>query len=240
MTRFVALVSGGLDSTVATALALTEGKVCAGLTVNYGQRAAEREIEASTRICRALGIPHEVLDASWLRASPGGGALIAGGGTLPEPEPDELSGAAAERSAAAVWVPNRNGLLINMAACRAEALDADAVVVGFNAEEAETFPDNSRQYLEAADRAFSMSTRNGVRLFAPLIAMTKREIVLAAREKEVSLAHVWPCYRGGETLCGACESCRRFERALEQAGMREEYERRVATSPAEEGGPGCK
>jgi len=213
----VALLSGGLDSTVATTLAAREGRVVLAVTVDYGQRARRREIGAARTICEGLGLRHEVLDARWLAREPGG--ALTGEGAVPEPGEGELEGPAAERSAEAVWVPNRNGLLVNMAATRAEALGASHVVVGFNAEEGATFPDNSEAFLEAADRALALSTRRGVTLWAPLIDLDKEGIVRRARQVGAPLQSVWPCYGDGERPCERCESCRRFLRGLERAGL---------------------
>lgn len=218
----VALISGGLDSIVATAMAAAEGDVVLGLTVEYGQHAGAREVEASRRVCALLGIPHEVLAARWL-AERGGSALFGDAGALPSPADDDLDGPAAEHSAAAVWVPNRNGLLLNMAAARAEALGASSVVVGFNVEEAATFADNSLDFIAAVNRALAFSTRNRVSISAPVGGMTKREIVLEARRIGAPIEHAWPCYRGGDDLCGGCESCKRFVRALETAELASWY-----------------
>ncbi len=222
----ITLISGGLDSIVATACAMREGDVRLAITVDYGQRAAAREIEAAREVCARLGVPHETIDARWL-ASAGGGALVERDVAVPEPEPDELSGEAAERSAAAVWVPNRNGVLVNIAAARADASGAEAVVVGFNAEEAETFPDNGVAFLEALERAFAYSTRAGVRVHAPLASFGKAEILVEARRIDAPIEFAWPCYHGGSSLCGACESCRRFHRALEVSGTRGWYNERL-------------
>lgn len=222
----IALISGGLDSIVATALAVREGEVRLAITVDYGQRAAVREIEASREVCTRLGVTHETIDARWL-AGVGGGALLEPDLEVPEPELHELSGDAAKRSAAAVWVPNRNGVLANIAAARADATGADAVIVGFNAEEAETFADNSVAFLEALERSFAYSTRNGVRVHAPLATRTKSEILVEARRIDAPVELAWPCYRGGASLCGTCESCRRFRRALAMSGTEAWYNERL-------------
>lgn len=214
----VCLVSGGLDSAVAATVVQRAGEVSLGLTVRYGQRAAAREVEAARRICEALGIAHRIVEAPWLGEGCGS-ALVESGGRLPRPSPGELDGEPARASAAAVWVPNRNGVLVNLAAAFAERLGADTVVTGFNLEEAATFPDNSLEFLEAATRALALSTRNGVRVESPVAGLTKDGILRLAREIEAPVAHVWPCYEGGEEICGTCESCRRFLRALDRTGL---------------------
>jgi 7-cyano-7-deazaguanine synthase len=220
--RAVSLVSGGLDSTVATSLAARSGTVELGLVFRYGQRAADREVEAAGRVCSALGVPLRVIETPWLGEG-GGCALLEGGPPLPTPRDVDLDGRAAADTADAVWVPNRNGVFGNNAAAFAEPLGASLVVTGFNAEEARTFPDNSREFLDAASRALSFSTRAAVRVESPVSGMRKEEIVRIGHEIGAPIGDVWPCYDGGAVACGACESCRRFRRALEGAGLRSCY-----------------
>ena len=219
----LALLSGGLDSTVALALALREGPVRLALTVDYGQRCAGREVEASRRIARDRDVEHRVVDVRFLGAL-GGNALVDPKRPLPKPGESDLIGAAAQRSADAVWVPNRNGLLVNVAAAFAEALGVDRIIVGFNAEEGETFPDNTAGFLEATNAALVYSTRGRVRLASPTLTMRKAEIVIEGRRAGAPLEWVWPCYESGEMPCGACESCVRFERALRDAGLAGSFE----------------
>ncbi|MBI1849898.1 MAG: 7-cyano-7-deazaguanine synthase QueC [Planctomycetes bacterium] len=214
---YLALLSGGLDSTVATALARQRGRVGAAVTADYGQRSAAREVEASRRIAHALEIPHRVVDLRFL-GQLGGNALTDAAKALPTPRDRELTGDAAQRSADAVWVPNRNGLLVNVAAAFAESLGLAQVVVGFNAEEGETFPDNTAAFVDATNRALVLSTRGRVQLTSPTLHLRKREILIEGRRIGAPLEWVWPCYAEGETLCGVCESCVRFERARREAG----------------------
>ncbi|HKS16263.1 MAG TPA: 7-cyano-7-deazaguanine synthase QueC [Planctomycetota bacterium] len=203
--KAVALLSGGLDSTVAFAIR-TRDTVLA-LTVDYGQRAAKREIAAARHIASCYRVPHRVLKLPWLA----GGALTDRSKRLPSP--DLRRSAETRRSAAAVWVPNRNGVMIAAAAALAEGLGASRVVVGFNREEAATFADNSARFLEAANRALRLSTRNGVRVESPTLAWDKLRIVREARRRRISLDGVWPCYEGGRAWCRKCESCLRALRA---------------------------
>ena len=147
----VVLLSGGLDSTVAAARAVQEGGLDLALTMDYGQIPAESEIDAASGIAGRLGVEHRVVSLPFLGSI--SGAALHGSRPLPEPAISELDDhGRSAAAAAAVWVPNRNGLFINVAACFAESLGADRVVVGFNAEEAETFPDNSKDFLHAADQ----------------------------------------------------------------------------------------
>lgn len=212
----VALLSGGLDSIVATALAWEEGSVALAITVDYGQRAAEREIAAAVAFCARFDIPHRVHAARWLGALTRT-ALVARDAALPQTTLDALDDDAQER-AAAVWVPNRNGLFVAIAACYAEAKGCDAVVAGLNAEEAATFPDNSAAFVERTNAALAYSTRNGVTLISPTIAMTKRDIAERFVALHLDPELFWCCYEGGTALCGRCESCVRTLRAFAAIG----------------------
>jgi 7-cyano-7-deazaguanine synthase len=221
--RAVGLLSGGLDSTVALALVAARrlGGVELALTIDYGQRAAAREVDAARRIAERLALPHRVVALPFFREL-GGGALLDAELELPRPDRATLDrgGRAVAKSADRVWVPNRNGVFIEVAAAFAESLGADAVVVGFNREEAATFPDNSQGYLEAMNGALAFSTRGRVRLASPTASLDKVEIVRAGSECDAPLDLIWPCYEGGADPCGTCESCQRLRRAAERAGVR--------------------
>lgn len=182
--------------------------VVLALTFDYGQRAAKRERESSARIARHFGIPHRVISIPWL-AGLTETALVNRRAAMPH---NEMS----ERSAKAVWVPNRNGVFIEIAAAHAESLGATRLITGFNKEEAATFPDNSSAYVTAINRALSYSTANGVRVVSYTASLEKRGIVNLGRKLEAPLEHIWPCYEGGRRWCGECESCLRSLRALHE------------------------
>lgn len=222
--RAVGLLSGGLDSTVALALVSARrlGSVELALTIDYGQRAAVREVDAARRIAARLAVPHRVVALPFFRELGGGGALLDAALALPRPDRQALDrgGRDVVESADRVWVPNRNGVFIEVAAAFAEALGADTVVVGFNREEAATFPDNSQGYLEAMNGALTFSTRGRVALASPTAALDKVEILRAGSECGAPLDLIWPCYEGGGEPCGTCESCQRLRRAADRAAIR--------------------
>jgi len=217
--KSIVLLSGGLDSTVAFKKALDETEVILAITFDYGQRAAERERTSASAICSRYDIKHEVLELSWLAAITRT-ALVDREQSLPELGPAQLDGAGGKtkESARSVWVPNRNGVFINIAAAYAESLDADIIVTGFNIEEAATFPDNSPEFIAATNAALSFSTLNKVKLISPTSSLNKSEIVALGMEIDAPLDLLWSCYEGEEKMCGACESCMRLKRALEDRG----------------------
>lgn len=215
--RSLVLLSGGLDSTVSFRWAYLETELVLGLTFDYGQRSARREIEAARRICDRHGVEHRVVELGWL-AKITRTALVQKGEELPQLLPSQLDDRDfTERSAKAVWVPNRNGVFINVAASFAESLGCDLIIVGFNAEEMRTFPDNTPQFVEAINRSLVFSTLTGVRVISPTQDLTKVEIVRMGRRIEAPLEMVWSCYEGGEEHCWRCESCLRLKRALKAA-----------------------
>jgi 7-cyano-7-deazaguanine synthase len=206
------------------ALAARDGDVVIALTFQYGQRAAEREREAAAALCDHYGIRHQVVELPFLAAITRT-ALVNTGVELPNPDPADLDDPdRSRRTAAAVWVPNRNGLFLNAAACYAESLGATRLVTGFNAEEGATFPDNTPAFVRATNAALGFSTGNGVRVESPVAAMDKTAILKEAQHLGVPLAVIWSCYLGGERMCGRCESCRRLRRACAGAGHPELWE----------------
>lgn len=216
MIRTVVLLSGGLDSTVNLKRAVDETAVLLALTFDYGQKAARGEIGAATRMCRLLGVQHQVIELPWLAAITQT-ALV-----NPDQEIPALSEAALETgSAEAVWVPNRNFVFLAIGAAFAESLAADAVVAGFNAEEGRTFPDNSIEFISAANRLLASSTLRRVKVISYTATSEKGDIVRMGLGIDAPLPHVWSCYRTGSDPCWTCESCRRLERALRQAGALE-------------------
>ena len=111
--------------------------------------------------------------------------------------------------------------MLNIAGSFAESRECDYLVVGFNGEEAGTFPDNSLAYVQAMDNAFSYSTQNGVKVLAPLIELGKTEIVRRALKAKAPLEYSWSCYHGEEIPCGKCESCVRRARAFKNVGIKD-------------------
>jgi 7-cyano-7-deazaguanine synthase len=215
----ILLLSGGLDSTAAAWLLPKDVRPALALTADYGQRAAHREAAAAYSLARDLEIPHRTVHLPFLREA-AGGALVRRDLDVPEPELADLDHLErSEKSADAVWVPNRNGALIAMAATWAEVSGARYVVCGFNREEARTFPDNSPEFLERTNEALAYSTRNRVEVIAPTIDMDKLEIMRKAFAAGAPLHKCWSCYHGGTHPCGRCESCMRFDRALVGAGL---------------------
>ena len=145
-----------------------------------------------------------------------GSALVSSTVELPA---REASAPGDEESAAAVWVPARNLVLLAVAAAHAEAIGAQVLLAGFNREEAETFPDNSASFIRAMDGVLALGVRGGLEVVAPTQALEKKQVVAEARRLGFSRSDFWSCYRRGPQPCGCCESCVRSTLAWEGEGQ---------------------
>jgi 7-cyano-7-deazaguanine synthase len=210
----IALLSGGLDSATAAALALESGMRVIGLSFDYGQR-HRRELQAAAAVARHLGLQeHRVLQvdlASW-----GGSSLTDVRQDLPVEgvQPDVIP---------STYVPGRNTVFIALALSLAEAVGAERLVLGVNAVDYSGYPDCRPDYLAAFQQLADLASRagregRGVRLWAPLVAWDKPHIVREALRLQVPLELTWSCYAGGEQPCGVCDSCRIRDEALIAVG----------------------
>lgn len=214
--KAIAVLSGGLDSTVATNIFKEDYQIHA-LTFNYGQRSAEMEIKSASKICEVIGADHTVIDIPWL-ANLGRSALTTNQEEIPEPETDQLDDLNASLDTARrVWVPGRNIVFTAIANSFAESEGADIIIVGWDLEEAATFPDNTKEFLEAFNKVLEVGSFDDVRIEAPLIGMNKVEIVEIGNESGAPMDLSYSCYKGAGNHCGICESCMRRARAFKKA-----------------------
>jgi len=217
MKKALCVLSGGLDSAVNLAWGATEFHLVEAITFNYGQRAAKQEAAKSKLLCAHYNIPHRGIKLPFLAPwteSP----LVNRQRALPALSATTLDNRKkTAASAKAVWVPNRNGVFLNVAASRAESLGASILLVGFNKEEGATFPDNSKAFIQAINKSFFYSTLNHVIVRCRTTSLMKTEIVKLGLKLALPFQHLWSCYEGGKTMCGLCESCLRLKRALKNA-----------------------
>ncbi len=202
MSSAIVLLSGGLDSLVSLAEAKKRERQVAALTFDYGQRAARREIQASRRISKYYGVRHKVIKLDWLKRQ----------GKIPG------SSVSPEKAAKIVWVPNRNAVMINIAASIAEAIEYKKVVIGTNVEEGRFFPDNTSSFIRVTNRSLFYSTRKHIKVVSFTGRLKKREILRKGLQLKVPLQYLWSCYKGGRELCLKCHSCGYLVRALKQEG----------------------
>jgi len=215
--KAISVLSGGLDSTVATAYYNNEYEIHA-ITFNYGQRSAQMEIKSSKAICKKLGIEHTVIELPWLKNL--GKSALTSDSAVPELKADQLDDKEiCDETARKVWVPGRNVVFTAIATSFAEAEDAEIIIVGWDLEEAVTFPDNSKEFLNAFNDVLEIGTLDGVQIKAPVIDFNKHEIVKLGSKINAPMNLSYSCYIGREEPCGVCESCMRRKRAFQEAGI---------------------
>jgi len=218
--RAVVLLSGGLDSATAAAWALREGYALTALSVAYGQRHAV-ELAAARAVGRALGVADHVELAVDLAAF-GGSVLVDPAAPVPKGRSDaEIAG-----GIPATYVPARNTVFLALALALAEARGAEAIVIGVNAIDYSGYPDCRPEYLAAFERLAALATKAGVegrgpRILAPLVALSKGEIVRLGHDLGVDFGRTTSCYDPGADgrPCGVCDSCRLRAAGFAAAGL---------------------
>jgi 7-cyano-7-deazaguanine synthase len=211
----IALLSGGLDSATAAALAIEAGFEVIGLSFNYGQR-HQRELTAARDLANHLRlIEHHTIAvdlAAW-----GGSSLT--DNNIAMPIEGVVAGVIPN-----TYVPCRNTVFIALGLCLAEAKAAQKLVLGVNAVDYSGYPDCRPDYLSAFQQLADLATKagregKGAQLWAPLLQLSKTEIVREALRLGVPINQTWSCYSGGESPCGVCDSCRIRDAALQEAGV---------------------
>lgn len=214
----VVLLSGGLDSATAAALARREGWMLNGLTVRYGQ-VHSVEIEAARRVAQALGMARHVeLDVD-LKAF--GGSALVGDGDVPKSDSGEIAA-----DIPATYVPARNTVMLSLALAWAEVLGAERIVIGVNALDYSGYPDCRPEFIAAFEYLASVATKAGVegrplQIWAPLQTLSKAGIIRLGHELGLDYGLTHSCYdplEGGRP-CGRCDSCILRARGFAEAGL---------------------
>ena len=216
-TGAVVLLSGGLDSATTLAVAAADGCLCRALSFRYGQRHAV-EVEAAGRVARALGaVEHRVLDLPLGQL--GGSALT--DPAIAVPLDREIDG-----RIPVTYVPARNTIFLAFALAYAEVTGSDAIYIGANALDYSGYPDCRPEYIAAFQQVARLATQravegSGPRIVAPLIAMTKADIIRTGARLGVDYALTVSCYvpDAGGRACGRCDSCRLRRKGFQEAGV---------------------
>jgi 7-cyano-7-deazaguanine synthase len=215
--RAVVLLSGGLDSYTAAAIARTQRFTLYALTIHYGQRHA-REVEAARAVARALGIErHLELDVD-LRAI--GGSSLTSDAAVPRDRDLQSS------DIPSTYVPARNTIFLSLALGWAEVLGAHDIVIGVNALDYSGYPDCRPEFIAAFEQLAALATRAGVegarfRVHAPLLALGKADIIRRGLELGLDYGLTHSCYDPlpGGGPCGACDSCILRANGFREAGV---------------------
>jgi 7-cyano-7-deazaguanine synthase len=218
MRSCIVLLSGGLDSTTAAAIARDRGFALRALTVRYGQR-HDVELAAARRVAAALGaLEHRVVDVDLSQF--GGSALTDAALDVPKDRPMARIGA--EGDVPITYVPARNTVLCALALAWAEASGARDIFLGVNVLDASGYPDCRPEFVAAFEALANVATRaGGFRVHAPLIRMTKAEIIRRGLELGVDYALTHSCYDpgAGGAACGRCDACLLRRKGFQDAGV---------------------
>ncbi len=214
--KAVCLLSGGLDSVTSLYVAKREGYRLLALTFAYGQRHT-KEIECAQAVARDLEIRHRVVPLEMPRQ---GSALLDPAIPVPVHRRESEMGA----DIPVTYVPSRNTIFLAMAASWAEAEGAGAVFIGANALDYSGYPDCRPEYFEAFERLLAVGTKagvenRGIRICAPLLRLSKKEIVILGSALGVPFDKTWSCYRGGDFICGECDACLLRAKGFREAGI---------------------
>ena len=216
----VVLLSGGLDSATSLAVAMAEGYDCFALTINYRQRHAI-ELERARSLALYLGVPHRTVAVD-LRAF-GGSALTDDDIAVPPaPGRDEIG-----RAIPATYVPGRNAIFLSLALAWAETLDVRHLFIGANVRDYSGYPDCRPDFLRAFERLANLGTRAGTegsrrfRVHAPLLQMSKAEIIHQGAELGVPFQLTHSCYDPDPHghACGLCDACILRRQGFAEAGI---------------------
>ncbi|WP_457751535.1 7-cyano-7-deazaguanine synthase QueC [Thermococcus sp.] len=227
MKRAVVLFSGGLDSTACLYWAKKNYDEVIMLVINYGSNEERVTNRVAEFFSKELDVPLRVVSLNFLEEfSKLRGTTLVGGET-PKVTAEELEDMSfAQETAKSVWVPARNVVMISVAASLLDALGGGDIIVGFNAEEGATFPDNTPEFVERMNEMLKYGTLAEVRVVAPLIDLDKRGIARLLKELDAKYEYSNSCYMpkgftpdGKPIHCGECESCvRRYRGLIEGIG----------------------
>ena len=221
-TKTLVLFSSGLDSAYNLLLAKKTFDDVTALFFDYGQRAAAQEYLHVKKFCKKLGVNFIKIDLPWYREL--NSTLLS---ATSKPSSYNSINDIPNGTKPAEWVPNRNGVLVNVAAAIAESTGAKRIVIGVNLEESGRYPDNTIEFLDRANALFEYSTLSKPFLSSFSGKMLKTDIVgeILGLMKEYGLSkeYIWSCYDSYEKMCGRCESCIRLRNALKAHGRDEEW-----------------
>jgi len=245
--RAICLLSGGLDSATAAAIAKARGFEIHALTVDYGQR-HKRELDAARAVAAFLGVQEHVVLSVDLRrwggsaltddievplsgvgSPPAGSATTdsppVGSATADSPPVGRATVLGCTQNIPITYVPARNTVLLALALSFAEARGAEHIFIGANQIDYSGYPDCREEFIDAFEKLASLATRAGVEkkarfsIEAPLLHMKKADIVREGLRLGLDYSLTYSCYRGAPKPCGACDSCRLRQAAFDEVGI---------------------
>ena len=223
--KAVCLVSGGLDSCVTSHIAKNEGYDIFALTFNYSQR-HKREIQSAKKIAATINAKNHIVFNLDLRKF-GGSSLV---DKLTTPEKDQTLEEIGKKIPT-TYVPARNTIFLSIALAYAETLDAEAIFIGATATDYSGYPDCRPEFIKTFQKLTNIATKKGIEgktieIIAPLLNMSKAEIIKKGIELKAPLEETWSCYIGKVKACGRCDSCLLRLKGFKEARVKDpiEYE----------------
>lgn len=210
----VVLMSGGMDSTLCAAIALSQGFEVAGMHLNYEQRTEAREERAFSEICDFYKIKKRLLiDVSYFKQI--------GSSSLTEIEMQVSKADLDSNAIPTSYVPFRNANILAISTSWAEAINASALFIGASQVDGSNYPDCRQSFFDAFQSAIDLGTKpeSTIKIIIPLINMTKADIVREGAKLGIPFELTWSCYQNSDKPCGVCDSCALRERGFRLAGL---------------------
>ena len=195
----ILIYSGGIDSTTLLYQLLDDGHEIKTLSVDYGQR-HHSEIDCAIDIARSLGVEHEVADIKGI-------THLLGGSSLTSPDLAVPDGHYEEESMKQTIVPNRNMIMLAIAAGWAISHQFDTVSYAAHSGDHAIYPDCREEFAQALDKSIQLADWHQVSLHRPFVGMTKADIITLGTKLKVPYEKTWSCYKGGKLHCGRCGTC---------------------------------
>jgi 7-cyano-7-deazaguanine synthase len=209
--KTVVVFSGGLDSTVLLKQVVSAGDETLALSIDYGQR-HRKELQFAEEIARSYGVEWELADLSGIAKLLAGSSQTSA--DIPVPH-----GHYAEASMKQTVVPNRNMIMLSMAAGWAISRQFDRIAYAAHSGDHTIYPDCRPEFVQAMRNAFQLCDWHLIDLYTPFVTFTKSQIVQTGASLDVDFAHTWSCYEGGELHCGKCGTCVERREAFTLAGI---------------------
>ncbi len=209
----IVLLSGGMDSAVCVAWAISQGFELAALHINYGQRTEKKELQSYYDICKYYNIEKKlIVDISYLAAI--------GGSSLTDMKIEVSKAKLDTDEIPTSYVPFRNANILAIATSWAEVIKAKYLVIGAVEEDGSGYPDTRREFFDSFEKVIHSGTIDTqIKILTPLIKLSKKEIVELGNKINVPFEITWSCYKESNEACGECDSCALRLRGFQKANL---------------------
>jgi len=213
--KAVCIISGGMDSALASRIAKKEGYKIIAVHFNYAQKTQDKELECFKLISKDIKASQEyIIDLDFFKQI-GATALIDNNIEVP------IDGI--KPGVPITYVPYRNGIFLSIAAAIAQKHEAEALFIGVVEEDSSGYPDCRESFINSIENSINLGLKddNSLKIKTPLIHMSKGDIVKEALKLGVKLEHTWSCYKNSDKACGVCDSCRLRLKGFKEAGIKD-------------------